>query len=270
MVVAYPVQGKKKSHEICDAFIRGCGGAVAKTLPSKLDPHASAFFYGVDGSNQHLWKEAKARGGFYYCDNSYFDSARQEFFRVTYNALQHSGQGVSDCSRFDLLGIAVREWKREGNHIVVCPQSDYFMATVVGYEGNWGTDACEVLGNLTKRPLRYRLWSADKGKLSATLGEDLEGAHALVTYSSAAAVTALLAGISVNCAADCAAFPLSTPIDELDGGGIAWSVEDRLNWAGVLADNQWTLDEMREGRAWEHLAILRSSPEEPACYPRLT
>jgi hypothetical protein len=29
--------------------------------------------------------------------------------------------------------------------------------------------------------------------------------------------------------------------------------ENRLEWAGSLADNQWTLEEIKSGLAWERL-----------------
>lgn len=246
VVTAYPVANKRKSQEICLAFIRGCGGQIGT---DRLRDGA-AVFYGVDASNESIWRQVKAQEReFYVIDNSYFDSSRQQYFRVTKNALQHSGIGTSDGQRFFSLGIPIQEWKTGGKHIVVCPQSDSFMRVMVGAGQDWMPRTLDALSKLTKREIRVRAWSPDKGALSRTLVDDLEGAHALVTWSSAAAVTAVLAGVPVVTLGQCAAEPMAGGLHEIE-----WLPKrDRVNWAGTLADNQWTLSEMKEGKAWSHL-----------------
>lgn len=246
MVTGYPVAFKKKSFEICLAFVRGCGGSIGTNLRE-----GPAVFYGVDESNADVFNEVRKRGDdFYYIDNSVFDSARQKYFRVTKNRLQHSGVGESDGKRFASLGIEIKPWRESGEHIVVCPQSLPFMKTVVGYTGIWESAAVAFLKARTQREIRVRGWSPNKSVLASTLGEDLKGAHALMTWSSAAAVTAVLEGVPVIVqGTDCAAAVM---------GGDGRSIEqlpmpDRTNWAGVLADNEFTLSEMTEGKAWSHL-----------------
>lgn len=243
MVTAYPVSGKRKSLDLCLAFVRGCGGQIGTDLRP-----GPAFFYGVDESNVGVWREVLASGrDYYYCDNSYFDSARQECFRVTKNGLQHHGYGRSDGKRFRALGVEIKPWRAVGEHIVVCPQSEPFMRTMARYEGNWESEIAARLAAVTSRTLRVRSWSANKGKLAATLGQDLEGAHALVTWSSAAAITAVLAGVPVIVEGeDCAARRLSGVIDQIE----SLPTPERENWAGVLADNQWTPEELTNGTAW--------------------
>lgn len=247
MVTAYPVKGKQKSYEICRAFAEGCGGFVTSNANDLKD--GAAFFYGVDESNLHIWNRVrKERRDFYYCDNAYFDQTRQEYFRVSKNRLQHSGTGVSDCRRFNELDIYVKPWRREGRHLVVCPQSDHFMNVVVGYNGNWTQDTLSDLSRLTLRSIRLRLWSPDKGKLANTLKEDLNGAHALITWSSAAAITAIIEGVPAIVMGESAASLIAAiRLEDLEYAPRL----DRTNWLGVLADNQWTLDEMRSGFCWK-------------------
>lgn len=248
MVTAYPVAKKAKAYEICEAFIQGCGGAIA-TAPAKLASGA-AFFYGIDESNLGIWREVKSDPAreWYYCDNAYFDSTRQAYFRITRNRLQHAGFGTSTGARFKQLGIAIKPWSEpeSGEHIVVCPQSDQFMNYVVGFNGNWRDETVGALRTLTTKEVRVREWQRDKGALAATLHEDLRNAFALVTYSSAAAVTAVLAGVPVVCSAQCAAMPMSGNLFKL----AQLPRKPREEWAGVLADNQWTLEEFRNGTAW--------------------
>jgi hypothetical protein len=243
-VTAYPVANKRKSFDLCLAFARGCGGQIGTTLRE-----GAAVFYGIDDSNMDVWRQARANGQDWYAiDNSYFDSARQQRFRVTKNALQHTGIGTSDGERFRALGIAIKPWRTEGAHIVVCPQSASFMRTIAGHDGEWGTRTIERLRRQTTREIRVRPWLRDKASAASTLAQDLAGAHALVTWSSAAAVTAVLEGIPVVVEAnDCAArFMGGTDIEALP-------TPDRENWAGVLADNEFTVSEMKDGTAWAKL-----------------
>jgi len=232
---AFPVRNKQKSADICQSFLDGAPKDAA-----------GAVFYGVDESNMDGWLTSQR--DFMYIDNSYTDPQRGTYFRVTHNAMQHSGRGVSDGGRFRALGIEIRPWRRFGTHVVLCPQSQSFMR-LAGYYGDWTADTVVALNKVSDRPIRIRLWSADKLKLAQTLHDDLRGAYCLVTHSSAAAITAILAGIPAICTGACAAAPMAGTLGDIDD----LPMPDRLTWAGVLSDNQWTLDEFRDGTAWRML-----------------
>lgn len=251
MVTCYPVASKQKSANICQAFAQGCNGTVVNGASELTD--GPAFFYGVDQSNLHLWRQAKAdlRRDFYYCDNAYFDSAREKYFRITANRLQHAGRGQSDGARFDALNIPIKYWCSSGKHIVVCPQSNSFMRDIAEYEGDWTTDTLATLQQLTDRLITLRLWSPNKGRLADSIKEDLKDCYALVTWSSAAAITAILAGVPACVMGESAALPLAlTRLEHLFVPKYVQEFIGRKKWAGVLADNQFTLDEMRSGYAW--------------------
>lgn len=234
---AYPVAGKQKSIEICRAFIEGA------------PEHASgSVFYGVTEANDDYWRKAKLENDYWYIDNSYTDPQRQTYFRVTRNAMQHSGIGVSDGKRFRKLALQIKPWRRAGKHVVVACQSAHFMR-LSDYYGDWTADTVTALAKVTNRPVRLRLWSGDKEKSSSTLHNDLEGAHCLVTWSSCAAVTALLAGIPVICTGPSACAPMSGALDDPEN----LPMPDREKWAAVLADQQFSMDEMRSGKAWAML-----------------
>lgn len=232
---AFPVANKKKSADTCQAFLKGAPKDASGSV-----------FYGVDDSNMDAWLSSKEN--FWYIDNSYTDPQRGTHFRVTHNALQHSGRGISDGSRFRALGIEIKPWRRSGTHIVLCPQSQSFMR-LVGYYGDWTADTVVFLNKVSERPIRIRLWSPDKVKMAETLQDDLRCAYCLVTHSSAAAVTAVLAGVPAICTGTCAASPMAGTLADVDD----LPMRDRERWAGVLADNQWALDEMRNGTAWRML-----------------
>lgn len=197
---------------------------MASTTARALEPGAAAF-YGVRPGWLHLWEQAKREGrDVYYLDNSFFDVTRERQFRVAKNRIQHDGRGESDGKRLAALGVTIKPWRGGGDYALVCAQSDEFMRTVAG-DPDWLKRTTAEL----RMPFRVR----HKGT-KRPFAEDLAQARCVVTYSSAAAVQALLEGVPAVCSEQCAAH----------------RVGDRQKWASVLADNQWTLSEMAHGNAW--------------------
>lgn len=250
--VGYPTPGKAKARLLLQAFCAGAGGTVVDTLPRSLHP-GPAVFYGVTPATKPLWDQARREGrDWYYIDNAYFDSVRQVYFRVTHNRLQHDGMGVSDGRRFARLKIDIEPWRGCGEHILLCPQSAEFMQVCAEYPGSWCHDAIAKLATITDRELRVRPWNKDKSAWYKTLGQDLKGCWALVTYSSASAITAMLSGVPAFCTApDCISRPLAgMALEHIESPAYP---ADRERWAGIVADQQWTLDEMRSGLTWRML-----------------
>ena len=248
-VVGYPTPGKAKALTIMEAFCKGAGGKVVEGS-RRLEPDGAAAFYGVTAATKPLWEQAKAEGrDWYYIDNAYFDPYRGTYFRATKNRLQHPGVGRSDGKRFAALDLEVRPWRKRGRHIVLAPQSDEFMAVCAGYRGRWVDDAIGELYRCTERELRVLPWNRDKAMWYAGLPANLVDCWALVTYSSASAISALLAGVPAICTAtDCIVAPIC--------GAALGNVEmppmpqDRMSSFWLIADQKWTLDEMRSGLAW--------------------
>lgn len=205
---------------------------MAWTTERELLPGA-AVFYGVRPAWAHLWEQCKReRRDWFYGDNSYHDATRERHFRFTKNAIQHTGLGTSDGKRFAALGITVKPMRSDGDRIVLCPQSPEFMQTVAGDPG-W---EARVTKNLREIHGADRLIVRRKGE-KRPLRDDLARAALLATWSSCAAVTALLEGVRVLCAPQCC----------------ATFADDRLRWASVLADNEFSLEEMARGDAWRML-----------------
>lgn len=195
---------------------------MAWTTAPELEPGPAAF-YGVRPAWRHLWEQAKREGReWWYLDNAYFDVSRETSFRVARNAIQHTGLGESDGKRFAALGIKIKPM-REGREVVIAAQSEEFMACVAG-DPDW----------LERMKRRFPDAIVRGKRETRRLLDDLKHAGLLVTWSSAAAVTALLEGVRVACAPECC----------------ATYANDRQKWAAVLADNQWTIEEMRDGTAW--------------------
>lgn len=239
----YPTLGKPKAKVLLDAFMAGCGDL-------KQD---AAVFYGVNDTNIEHWRRVQRMGTTYYSiDNAYFDQTRgfkepHAQFRVTRNRFQVQAQDTaSDGRRFAALGIQLRPWQppRPGQHIVVCPQSDEFMRDIAKYPGDWaGSTLKWVCAKYPGSPVVVRTWSRDKLKAARSLPQDLENAHLLVTHSSAAAVTALVHGVPVQVSSMSALWGCN--FDRTND-----NCPVRLAAMGVLADNQWTIEEIASGKAW--------------------
>lgn len=236
-LIACPVKGKQKSVDLCNAFIAGA------------PKHAvGRVFYGVNETNAQEWRHAqKASAPWYYIDNSYFDSVRGVQFRVTRNALQVDAMAHwSDGKRFDALGLKIKPIQNNPNgHFVVIEQSPSFMRTMTD-EPDWFA-ANVAWAKSSGRDVIDRRWDNDKLALQKTLVQDLQGAHRLLTHSSAAAITALLEGVPaiVSSASAVARVRLSTDN----------SVDDRRRAFNVLADHQFTINEMKEGMAWAKVGL---------------
>ena len=243
MLKACPVVGKRKSLELCEAFIAGA------------PRDAKGFvFYGAIRENLKDWYAARRSGlPVWNIDNSYFDCVRGSGnwaedgaqYRITKNRMQvEVDNKTSDGKRFAALGLTIKSWQHNLNgHVVLVQQSDEFMRDIAG-DPDWFNESLAYLKSQNDRVV-VRAWSPNKLKLQRTLVDDLAGARMLVTHSSAAAVTAVLEGIPVIVTSQSAlAYMICS-----DGPAI----DQRLRYLSVLADNQFTLQEMKDGTAWAML-----------------
>jgi hypothetical protein len=81
------------------------------------------------------------------------------------------------------------------------------------------------------------------------IAETLQSAWAWVTHHSNSAIDALVAGVPVHCATGAAA-AFSVPMDQIANPPL---LEGREQFLADVAWLQWTLDEMRSGKAWAHI-----------------
>lgn len=256
-VTCYAVRGKPKSEKLCQAFAEGVrvGGGQAQVCyepVTELLPGAAAF-YGVRPHQAQLLVQAKdERRDWYYIDNAYFDATRERYFRITKNRLQHDGRGISDCERFTQLSIPILPWRRSGEHVLVCPQSDEFANLFFAEGAEWTGNTVQRLQSLTKRAVRVRPWQPNKIEWYRTLPQDLDNCWALVTHSSASAITAMLAGVpAFVLGTDC----ISRVVAErnLEHIDVPRYHEDLWPWCCVVADNQFNVTEIAAGYAWQRL-----------------
>jgi hypothetical protein len=153
-------------------------------------------------------------------------------------------RSVSD-DRWRALKTNVEPWRRGGRHIVIAaPTRTYarFHKTE-----SWIADTIDALARLTDRQLVIR----DKEQYQRRpIQKDLEGAHALVTHGSNAAVEAVILGCPVFVHPDSAA----ALVGQTDLKKIETPVyPDREPWLRSLAYCQFNEQELVDGTLWKHL-----------------
>ncbi len=264
MLTCYPSPGKRKAMRISRHFAAGCVrcNVRARITPpgqARLDP-GDAFFYGWTEHTAALIAQCRAQGrDWYYADNAYY-FGRGAYFRVTRNALMHSGRpgaGSRGRERFERFGIEIAPWRRDGRHVVVATQSRLFYRMKMDLDRDaWTAEVVARLHAATARPIEVcrkpeaRDMPPEQAH-SPQLESLLEDAWALVTHSSSAAVAALLRGVPVFCLAPCMASPMG--LSELAQIEQPATPDGREEWAWTLAANQWTYAEMASGKCWNDL-----------------
>lgn len=235
MLIACPVPGKQKAADLIAAFIRGAPRSATGFV-----------FYGVKDSNARNWQIARQSGEpWYWCDNAYFDATRGQRYRVTRNRLQVNARELdSDCKRFDALGLEIKPWRHlpDGYWLAVHQSDDHTHAAPE--HRRWMAKTVASLS--VHRAVMHRAWNPDKVAIAQSLPKALEGAYGLVTHTSAAAVQAVLAGVSpiVHEQHALAGMVCSTSEPALD---------QRRRFLGVLADHEFTVSELEDGTAWRAL-----------------
>lgn len=245
--VSYSALGEKSSPRFAKAFAAGCGGSLIEDL-SCLRLGAFAAF--CSPAVYSLLTQAQAEGrDWYYGDHGYVH--RHQYFRITKNRYQHDGRGDASPHRFRELGLSVQQaWQTTGSTIVVCPNSSVYMQQFAGVTADRWTEAIVAqLASITDRPVRVH-WKTQVS--SRPLVVDLPTAWMVVTFSSAAAIEALMAGVPVCTLAPWAA-TARMGITDLTQVESPVYPDDREPFLWTLAANQWTLEEIRSGIAWRAL-----------------
>lgn len=249
--VCYASSGKRRSREVLMKVAQGNGWSLQ--MHAAHDPRRLAVFYGVTADTLETLRTARRSSGqWLYIDNAYF--GRGEYYRVTLNAVQHTGLGDTTGERWRRLGLPIAPWRNGGRHILVCPQSELWHAWFMSDTPQaWSARITAELRRYTDRPvvIRYKPDIARERVADAVaeanrqLAEALEDCHAVVVYQSGVGVQAALAGVPVFALGPGAVSPVAC--HDLSQIEQPLRPDDRERWAGVLADNQWTMAEISAG-----------------------
>lgn len=237
------------------AFANGveCRLAYAEDEPEELQD--IPVVWGVLRQSDRILAQAKRQGlYFFYIDHAYFNRGHGKTYRITRNA--YEAGPVRECSgdRLSELDVDVRPWRKAGREIIVCPPTDYFMHA----HGcpDWLDETLSGLRRLTDRPITVRM-KPQPGEQAVPLPEALKKAHALVTHSSNVAIEAACLGTPVFVDGASAAAPVGlTDLSQIESP----AYPDRDPWLAHLAYNQFSFEEIGDGRAWTMLLDLEERP----------
>ncbi len=196
-----------------------------------------------------LYKKVR---NFYYIDHGYFKQSERNFqnnttniiklngyFRIVQNDYWHNGSGSKPNDRFVSLNIEVKNLKKTGEYIILSePTKD---AQNYYNLHNWTSETKEKLRNYTDR----KIITHNRGS-KISLDELLKNAWAFVSDHSSAGFKSMLNGVP-------AYFTNTTlkniaSIENIERHDIDYNIFNNL------AYEQWTIDEIKNGAAWEYLS----------------
>lgn len=167
---------------------------------------------------------------------------------------QHNGGGrwpEGTPRRWDALGLDLKPWRADGDHILVCP-SRGMGSMLMRQPAGWVENTVERLRATTSRQVIVRPhpgnWKARPPKIP--IADQLANAWACVIWNSSAGIHALIAGIPVICCAPkwiCKAASGDLEHVTCPPMGDRLAVLERMAWA------QWTLAEITSGEPFKRL-----------------
>jgi hypothetical protein len=230
------------------SVIRGDVAAIA-TLPKDVTP--------IVGCSPELretiaaWRRTGRR--FVYWDRGYARrvfatwlprGADGGFYRWHVESYQLREVRDLPSDRWVALNVEVRPWQKSGRHIVIAAPTRTY-SKFHGTE-NWIADTIDALARVTDRQLVIR----DK-ESKRSLQSDLDGAHALVSHGSIAAVESVILGCPVFVHPDSAAALVGqTDLKMIENP----AYPERQPWLNALAYSQFNEQELVDGTLWKLLA----------------
>lgn len=215
-------------------------------------------FWGLVGQNSLNIKEAqKRRQPFIFIDMPYWNrwmpgmDPKDSHWRIIVNAL-HVDK-LEDRSNDRCKHIELKPWKKDGDHILICPSS--LSLNQFYDQPKWLLKVCNKLKQITDRPIKIR----EKPRSDHTSGpaaakipleEDLKNAYCTITLASIVGVESLINGIPAI------SEPFG-PIGMLGNTNIenieSIKLPQRQQWLNTLSYNQWSISEIEQGLPIQHI-----------------
>lgn len=261
----YLQPGKRKSKKMLNLWEKGSqavgAGCIVDTTLLGLRPTYTPIFYGVHDTTVAVFDKAVGHGRHWaYIDNQYFPTdRRKKNYRVTWDAVQHTGRGESDGKRLQKqLGtqrLGLGKWNVKGRHILITLQSELYFELLMPYSRKeWLKRVIGQLKQHTDRPIivREKPHPSRPQAQKIPFEHQLINCYALVTLNSATAIEAIMCGIPAFVTdPNCAIVPCANNrLSRIESPKFF----DRISWLEVLADNQWSASEIERGIALRQLA----------------
>ncbi len=212
--------------------------------------------------NYSLIEDLKRRGINYLILERGYIGDRNEYTSIGYNGLNGYANFVTDKirkRRVDIFNDLVKPYRATpGDYVMVMGQvPDDASVRHVGFD-MWLEMTIAAIKNITDRKIFYRPHPLNKESLptdveiiKGDLHDVMAKAHCVVTLNSNSGVDAVLAGIPcISCDAGSMAYEVTN--NHLNAV-IKPEVFDRERWFNKLTYCQWSINEIEQGQAWEHL-----------------
>lgn len=163
------------------------------------------------------------------------------------------------------LGIHLKDYRKTGNHVLVCLQRNGGWSMKGLDVMDWLDDTIKEIKQYSNRPIIIRSHPGDKktvGYLKIKhknvsistkkfLIEDLQNAWATVVYNSSPSVASVIEGIPVFITDSNPEYSQSFEVANFDLTKIENpNFLDRENWVKKLAMSHWNFNELKSGEAW--------------------
>ena len=245
--------------------------AIEKGRPDEGRP--VHFFWGLAGNNIAEIRECIEKNEeYYFVDTGYISSQitrypepkildeKKTFFRICKGSFHTNKGKVNTPERLEKLkqlGIDAefKGWRDTGKHILLCPSSPTVTFQMNGItQDEWVEVAKREIRKYTDREIRFRnkprpgnqWWNTD-------IKDDLKDCYALVTNYSLSAFDALLNYIPVFAEGNSVMGPVTSRDIKKIEKPLRPGRKTMEEWLKFVAENQFTLKEMANGKAYEIL-----------------
>ena len=226
----------KLSQEVLEAFAHGTPGTFISLLRGATYPEEIPVYYGIlRGCKDAIHEDMRVGRPWVYIDHGYFGDKDNEnltgHYRIVVGGLHHKipewpGPLDRECGSAYVAAMSPMQPMPRGAPVVLVPPTN----AVADF---YGIGVQDWVGRF-----RGNLVICTKG--SCDLDAYLKNCDRLISHSSTASIKALMMGIPGECTADRAPVPNHGNFGR--SGLVSW-----------LAERQFTLEEIRNGRHNEHL-----------------
>lgn len=197
---------------------------------------------------------------FYYMDSGYVGNYKSRsnpygwklWHRIVKNNVQHIDIIDRPDDRWRRLDYPISK-RKQGNHILLVTPSEKPCKFYGIDKDTWVKETISSIKQHTDRPIVVRDKAPRQERITKTIFEDLDNAHALVTYQSIAAVESVLYGVPAFTLAPTAADSVCDKNLSLIETPTIQDEDKIYKWACYLAYGQFHIDEMKDGRAYKIL-----------------
>jgi len=265
MIITHNIPWDKcLSHQLFTAIKKGWKDTSMKPIH---------FFWGLGSNNLQEIKQVKEKGEeWWYIDVGYIteqitrypipiiNDYDKTYFRIIKGDMHMQGGLPEDGSRYKKLlhqGIDAefKGWNTgECKHILLAPSSQ----TVCIFKNDmsqeeWIQEAKEQIRCYTDRPIIIRNKPRPNNEWWGTdIKDELKDCHALVTNMSLSAIDAVLNKVPVVTHKNNVCYPVSFRLESINEFRMP-AREDMTMWLNCVANNQFTLQEIEDGLAYEVL-----------------